>query len=64
MSRAPAEHTWPECRNTAVSAKSTAVSKSASAKTTLGFFPPSSSATRLTVDAAAAITRVPEGHRR
>ena len=44
-----------------MSAKSTAVSKSASAKTTLGFFPPSSSATRLTVAAAAAITRVPDG---
>ena len=44
-----------------MSAKSTAVSKSASAKTTLGFLPPSSSATRLTVDAAAAITRVPDG---
>ena len=60
MRRAPAEQTWPECRNTAVSAKSTAVSKSASAKTTFGFFPPSSSATRLTVGAAAAIARVPE----
>ena len=59
-SRAPAEQTWPECRKTAVSAMSTAVSKSASAKTTLGFLPPSSSATRLTVAAASAMTRRPE----
>ncbi len=39
---------------------STAVSKSASANTTLGFLPPSSSATRLTVAAASAMTRRPE----
>ncbi|CAM5732230.1 hypothetical protein SALBM311S_01608 [Streptomyces alboniger] len=54
-SRAPAEQTCPECRKTAVSAMSTAVSKSASAKTMLGFLPPSSSATFFTVPAAAAI---------
>ncbi len=40
-------------------AKSTAVSKSASAKTTLGFLPPSSSATFFTVAAAAAMIRLP-----
>ena len=59
ISRAPAEQTWPECRNTAVRAKSTAVSKSASAKTTLGFLPPSSSATFFTVAAAVAMIRLP-----
>ena len=48
-SRAPAEQTWPECRNTAVSAKSSAASRSASAKTMLGFLPPSSRATFFTV---------------
>ena len=48
-SRAPAEQTWPECRKTAVSAKSRATSRSASAKTMLGFLPPSSSATFFTV---------------
>ena len=39
----------PECRNTAVSAKSSAASRSASANTMLGFLPPSSSATFFTV---------------
>ncbi|CAM5621197.1 hypothetical protein SCANM63S_09716 [Streptomyces canarius] len=38
---------------------STAASKSASAKTMLGFLPPSSSATFFTVPAAAAISRRP-----
>ncbi|GGY15389.1 hypothetical protein GCM10010510_71380 [Streptomyces anandii JCM 4720] len=42
-----------------MSAKSTAVSKSASAKITLGFLPPSSSATFFTVAAAAAMIRLP-----
>lgn len=42
-----------------MSAKSTAVSKSASAKTTLGFLPPSSSATFFTVAAAVAMIRLP-----
>ena len=45
--------------NTAVSARSSAASRSASAKTMFGFLPPSSSATFLTVAAAAAITRLP-----
>ena len=58
-SRAPAEQTWPECRKTAVRAKSRATSRSASAKTMLGFLPPSSRATFLTVAAAEAITRRP-----
>ena len=52
-SRAPAEQTWPECRNTAVSALSTAASRSVSAKTMFGFLPPSSNATRLMVSAPA-----------
>ena len=58
-SRAPAEHTWPECRKTAVRAKSSATSRSASAKTMLGFLPPSSSATLFTVAAAAAMIARP-----
>ncbi len=58
-SRAPAEHTWPECRKTAVIAMSSAVSRSASAKTMLGFLPPSSSATFFTVPDAAAMIRLP-----
>ena len=58
-SRAPAEHTWPECRNTAVSAKSSAASRSASANTMLGFLPPSSRATFFTVAAAEAMIRLP-----
>ncbi len=58
-SRAPAEQTWPECRNTAVSAKSRAASRSASANTMLGFLPPSSRATFFTVAAAAAMIRLP-----
>ena len=58
-SRAPAEQTWPECRNTAVSAMSSALSRSASAKTMLGFLPPSSSATFFTVPEATAMIRLP-----
>ncbi len=58
-SRAPAEHTWPECRKTAVSAKSSAASRSASANTMLGFLPPSSRATFFTVSAADAMIRLP-----
>ena len=50
--RAPAEHTWPECTNAPFRALSTAASKSASAKMTLGFLPPSSRAVRLMVSAA------------
>lgn len=42
-----------------MSAKSTAVSKSASAKMTLGFLPPSSSATFFTVTAAVAMMCLP-----
>ena len=53
MRRAPAEQTWPLWMNAALSAWSTAVSKpssvaQASAKTTLGFLPPSSRATFFT----------------
>lgn len=64
MSRDPAEQTWPLWMKAALSAWSTAVSKSssvaqASAKTTLGFLPPSSSATFLTLSAAARATFVP-----
>ncbi|CAM5681879.1 hypothetical protein SBADM41S_05403 [Streptomyces badius] len=62
--RAPAEQTWPLWKNAAFSAWSTAVSKpssvaQASAKTTLGFLPPSSRATFFTVGAAAWATFVP-----
>jgi hypothetical protein len=53
ISRAPAEHTWPEWTKTAVTALSTAVSRSTSAKTMLGFLPPSSTVTFFTVSAAA-----------
>ena len=54
ISRAPAEHTCPECRKTAVSALSTTVSNvAASANTMFGFLPPSSTATRFTVSADA-----------
>ena len=57
-SRAPAEQTCPECTKAPLRALSTAASKSASAKITLGFLPPSSRATFFTVPAAAAaITR-------
>lgn len=64
MRRAPAEQTWPLWKNAAFRAWSTAVSKpssvaQASANTTLGFFPPSSRATFLTVGAAAWATFVP-----
>lgn len=64
ISRDPAEHTWPLWMKAALSAWSTAVSKpssvaQASANTTLGFLPPSSSATFLTDSAAARITFVP-----
>ena len=52
ISRVPAEHTWPECRNTPVSTWSTELSQSASAKTTCGFLPPSSTATLVTCGAA------------
>ena len=55
ISRAPAEHTCPECRNAAVSALSTTVSKSVPSNTMLGFLPPSSSATRRTPCAAEAM---------
>ena len=58
-SRAPAEQTWPECRKTAVIAMSRAVARSASAKTMLGFLPPSSRATFFTVPEAAAMMRLP-----
>ena len=58
-SRAPAEHTWPECRKIPVRTLSTAVSWSASAKSTNGFLPPSSSATFLTVAAALAMRTLP-----
>lgn len=58
------EQTWPLCMKAALRAWSTAVSKpssvaQASAKTTLGFLPPSSRATFLTESAAARITFVP-----
>ncbi len=64
MSRPPAEQTWPLWMKAALRAWSTAVSKpssvsQASAKTTLGFLPPSSRATFLTVTAAAWATLVP-----
>ncbi len=59
ISLAPAEQTWPECRNTAVSAMSRALSRSASAKTMFGFLPPSSSAIFFTVPEAAAMIRLP-----
>ena len=58
-SRAPAEQTWPECRKTAVIAMSSAVARSASAKTMLGFLPPSSSAIFFTVPDAVAMIRLP-----
>src|SRR5699024_7390842 len=48
----PAEQTRPESKKPALSALSTAASKSASAKTILGFLPPSSRATFLTPLAA------------
>src|SRR5580704_7615891 len=51
--RLPAEHTSPWLMNTPNSAPSTAASQSASAKNTLGDFPPSSSVTRFNVSAAA-----------
>lgn len=59
-----AEQTWPLWMKAALRAWSTAVSKSssvaqASAKTTFGFLPPSSSATFLTEAAAAWATLVP-----
>ena len=44
MARLPAEQTWPLWVKAAVRALSTAVSKSASAKTMLGLLPPSSMA--------------------
>ena len=50
--RVPAEHTSPESKNPALSALSTAASKSASAKTIFGFLPPSSRATFFTPCAA------------
>ena len=53
-SREPAEQTWPAWKKAASSARSTAMSRSASAKTMLGFLPPSSSATRLKLLSAAA----------
>ncbi len=64
MRRAPAEQTWPLWMKAALRAWSTAVSKpssvaQASAKTTLGFLPPSSRATFFTVTAAAWATFVP-----
>ncbi len=64
MSREPAEQTWPLWMKAALRAWSTAVSKSssvaqASANTTLGFLPPSSRATFLTVGAAARATLTP-----
>ena len=59
MARQPAEQTWPEWTNAAVRALSTAVSKSASAKTMFGLFPPSSSATRFTLTAAPRISDRP-----
>ncbi len=64
ISRAPAEQTWPLWMNAAFSAWSTAVSKPssvahASAKTTLGFLPPSSSAIFLASETAAAPAFVP-----
>ncbi len=64
MRRAPAEQTWPLWMKAALRAWSTAVSKpssvaQASAKTTLGFLPPSSRATFLTPGAAAWATLVP-----
>ena len=59
ISRQPAEQTWPLCRNAAVSALSTAVSKSASANTMFGLLPPSSSATRFTLTEAAAMIDFP-----
>jgi hypothetical protein len=59
IKRAPAEHTCPELTKAAFRALSTAASKRASAKITFGFLPPSSSATFLTVAAAAAATRLP-----
>ena len=52
MMRAPAEHTCPEWTKPPLRALSTAASKSASAKMTFGFLPPSSRATRFTVSAA------------
>src|SRR6267154_5244487 len=50
--RLPAEQTSPWLMNTPNSAPSTAASQSASAKNTLGDFPPSSSVTRFRVSAA------------
>ena len=59
MARLPALQTWPLWTKAAVTALSTTVSKSASAKTMLGLFPPSSSATRLTLIAAPRISDRP-----
>lgn len=64
MRREPAEQTWPLWMKAALSAWSTAVSnpsgvEQASAKTTLGFLPPSSRATFFTLSAAALATFVP-----
>ena len=54
ISRVPAEHTWPECRNTPVSTWSTAARHpvATSANTMCGFLPPSSTATLVTCSAA------------
>src|SRR5207249_11895378 len=49
--RVPAQHTWPAQKKTPSSAPCTAASGSASLKTMLGDLPPSSSDTRLSVDA-------------
>ena len=60
IARQPAEQTWPRWMNAAVSALSTTVSKSASAKTMLGLLPPSSIATFFMLTAAPR-TRRPAG---
>ncbi|OIQ64784.1 hypothetical protein GALL_536630 [mine drainage metagenome] len=58
-SRVPAEQTWPEWRNPAVTALSIAASRSASAKIIFGFLPPSSSAIFFTVLEAALMIFLP-----
>ena len=50
--RERAQQSWPALPNTATGAEAAAASRSASAKTTLADFPPSSSVTRLIVPAA------------
>ena len=60
-SREPAEQIWPAFSKIAPSTLSTALSRSASASTTTGDLPPSSSTTRVTLVAAPCITSMPEG---